>query len=105
MRALAAEIKGGQVYVDGNIVASADKLCEDKTASNGYLIIDKDKVFYIVKTTEDLTKTLDILTALIDKLSSDILAANQGGAITAPTFQADLTQIKQQISQLKGQQV
>jgi hypothetical protein len=108
----AANIGGGQIFVKDDlgvlipvVVADIELLCEGKIASEGFVLIDKDKYFYLTKTTSDLTAALDILSGLIDKLSSDILAANQGGNITTPTFQADLTMLKMQIEQLKQMQI
>ncbi|MCL2566505.1 MAG: hypothetical protein FWE18_00200 [Alphaproteobacteria bacterium] len=42
----------------------------------------------------NLDSLINKISELVDKLSSGILASNGGGAITSPTFIADLTTIK-----------
>lgn len=102
MRMLKAEIKNGIVYVDGKPVKDAVKLCEGKADSSGFFIIDKETFIYIAKTSQDLSSALDLLNNLISKISTGILASNGGGAITSPTFTADMQQLSQEVSQLKA---
>jgi hypothetical protein len=112
MNILQAEIKGGQVVCEGITIKDAVLLCEGKTASAGFLVIDKDKYFYAVKTTPDITKTLDLAASAIDLLttitniiSTDITDAvpTGGGPVKLPNFAADIELLKQQATQLKQQ--
>jgi hypothetical protein len=105
MRALKAEVKGGRVYVDGAIVEDAVMLCEGKSNSAGYFIIDKDEYFYLTKTTQDLTAALDKLISLIDALSSGFVdAVAQGSPPYKPTFLTNLETLKNDIDTLKAKQ-
>ncbi|MDR2708639.1 MAG: hypothetical protein LBC07_01505 [Elusimicrobiota bacterium] len=121
MNILNAKIVNGAVIADGVTVKEAVLLCEAKSSSEGFLLIDKDAFFYLTKTTNDLTKALDLVVnaadlsaQILNFLSSDITEAvpSGGGPVKLPAFAADaqilqnkITQLKQQIENLKNTQV
>jgi hypothetical protein len=105
MRVLEAEIKGGKVYVDGAEALGVKLLCEGKSDSSGYFLIDKEQFFYITKTTQDLTTAFDKLINLINTLSTGFVdAAVQGSPVYKPNFITDLATLKQDIEQIKERQ-
>ena len=103
MKILEAQIKGGKVFVDDVEVSNVTVLCEGKSDSSGFFLIDKDKYFYITKTTQDLTSALDLIVSLADTISNG--AWTGSGAIAAsPALKAQLEQLKTQLNQLKQKQ-
>ncbi|MDR3112940.1 MAG: hypothetical protein LBU09_01010 [Endomicrobium sp.] len=101
MKILNAEIKEGKVYVDGVVVEDADKLCEGKTASKGYFIIDEDRYFYLTKTTQDLAAALGYLVDALGKITPNSLGIPSQGWSPAPTLPADLQTVIKDINDLK----
>lgn len=101
MKIFEASVKGGQVIADGGIILSCPIL-GDGGDSTGYLIMAEGKLVYIPNKTPDLSKTLDLLIDLANKLGSQIYPANMGGDITDPAFAGNMQAISDKLTEIKG---
>lgn len=108
-RALVGTCLNNEVKIDGALVSEAVILSKGKGASSGVLIIDKDKVFYIANTTEDLENTLTKVIASINKIATILtsIGANMTGVTTAPpptlvSDVAELSTLSAELSTIKG---
>jgi len=67
-RALDATCVGNVVTVDGSPVTEAIILSEGVASSSGYAIFDKDKVYYVAKTSPDLKAAITTLNNLVTQI-------------------------------------
>jgi len=94
----------GAVKVDGLIVDNVEILSEGIGESEGALLLEKEKAFYIPKTVDDLSNSLENLSSALDSLKTSIqnignlftaIGAGMTGPTTAPppTLASDVTAI------------
>ena len=100
MRALKAEVKNGKIYVDGAAVEDAVMLCEGKSESEGFFVIDKDKYFYLTKTTQDLTAALNLIIEALQKITLQSLGTPSQGWASPPTLPTDLITVIKKAQEL-----
>lgn len=70
--------------------------------SAGCAIFSAGNVFYVAIPVATLTKLIELLSTLIDTLSSGVLPKNGGGPITSDSFSAGLAALKAELIKLKG---
>lgn len=86
------------VKVEGKQVVNAEILAKGIGASTGLLVANKDKIFYIVKTFEDLEKIIDSIVALSESLQNAINLIPSSSQQPSPAI---AQQIQQAISEIK----
>lgn len=101
-KVISATCESGKVFVNGAEVPQAVVLSAGQEKSTGCAIFSAENVFYVAIPVATLTKLIELLSTLIDTLSSGVLPKNGGGPITADTFSAGLTALKVALMQLKG---
>lgn len=106
---LSASCTGKVVTAEGLPVSTAEILSEGNGVSEGALLMDEEKQYYITSNATDIKQTLDALNQLIPKLVTIITSIGAGmtGPTTAPpptlaTQLAELTAINVQLTALKG---
>jgi hypothetical protein len=104
-KTLEATCTAGVVLVGGLPVPGATVFSEGIAESEGVVLLDEDKAFYLPKTTPDLKTTLDNLVNVLSQLETAIntigdtftaVGAGMVGSSTAPppTLPASVTSIK-----------
>ena len=91
------------VKIDGVELPGAVILSAGQADSQGAAIISGGDVFYVAVPMGTLSQLIGLVGTLAQTVASGVLAGNAGGAITSPTFAADLAQLKAQLDQLKEQ--
>lgn len=108
-RVVQASCSGGEVTAEGVKVETAVILSEGEGESQGALVMDREKQFYIPNTTPDLNTTLEKLIAALNHVVTGLNAAGSaldgisGGAgvpVTAAATQ--ITPIVTELETLKG---
>lgn len=101
---LKASCKTGAVKWEGSTV-EAEILSDGTGESEGILILEKDKAFYIPSSAKDIETTLDKLIGALTKITETLTAIGGGmtGPTTAPppTLPADVAEINIIISELE----
>lgn len=107
-KVLNASCEAGVVTCQETVVEEAELFSEGVAASEGLLIQDKDKAFYIAKTSEDLKITLQKLVTTLTRVSTALektadaltsldtagfLIAATGGTPSGPVAASDITAI------------
>lgn len=75
------------VTAEGVVVESAEILSEGVAASEGVLVMDKEKTYYLAKTSPDLKSTLEKLISTLTQIASALTAIDAkptGGSGSAP---------------------
>lgn len=98
MRVLSASCVIGQVTCGAALVPDVTILSEGVASSEGYLIIDQDRMFYVAKTTPDLATTLDKISTALGQIASalttiDAKPVGGSGSAPAPGAAANISQI------------
>ena len=60
-KVLAASCEAGVVTCEGKVIAGAEILCEGIESSEGVLIIDQEKSYYLANTQPDLKEVIEAL--------------------------------------------
>lgn len=99
----------GIVTCEGATITEAQVLSEGKQASEGLLIIQNGKVYYLTLSVSDLKTTIEKLSAAVGQIASTLTSIGAGmtGPTTAPpptlpTDVATLNSIKAELDTLKG---
>src|SRR5690606_10168795 len=103
-RLLEATCAAGVVTVEGFPVPSAEILSGGVGPSEGFVILDGDKAYYVANTTPDLKTTLDKLTSALTAILAAISATNLAipTLATAPTVAQDLLDIGETVLELSA---
>jgi hypothetical protein len=98
-----ASCAAGVVSVDGNPVV-AEILSEGVGSSEGVVILDKEKAFYITSNATDLQTTMEKIASALTKIGETLTAIGAGmtGPTTAPppTLAANVVQINLIVTEL-----
>jgi len=77
-KVLGASCVGGVVSVQGFPIPNVELLSEGVAASEGILIIDEDRAYYVTNIGNDLDTTLIKLIAALDKIATALTKASDG---------------------------
>lgn len=107
---IAASLSSGKVMAEGFEIQDAVVLSEGEADSEGVLILDGDKQYYIAKTTPDVKTTIEKVVDAIDKIANLFTAIGAGmtGPTTAPpgtlaTDVAAIQAVKTELETLKDE--
>lgn len=99
----------GIVTCEGATITEAQVLSDGKQASEGLLIIQNGKVYYLTLSVSDLKTTIEKLSAAVGQIATTLTSIGAGmtGPTTAPpptlaTDVATLNSIKAELDTLKG---
>jgi len=84
-KVIVATCEDGKVTAEGVEVPSAEIFSEGEASSEGLLILDGDKAYYVAKTSPDLKTTLQKLTTALGKVSSALSALDGAHFLVAAT--------------------
>lgn len=87
-KTITASCVGGIVTADGVPVPAAEVLSEGVGASEGLLVVDEEKAFYVAKTTPDLETTLTHLITALTQVKAALDQTVTGLQKTGTTFTA-----------------
>lgn len=103
-KVLQATCENGTVTVDGQEITPDLVLSEGVASSQGVLIIDGDKSYYVAKTSPDLKTTIEKTVDAVNKIADVLTAIGAGmtGPTTAPpgTLAADVAAIQATTTEL-----
>lgn len=115
-KALEASCVAGVVTADGFPVLTAEILSDGTGASDGVLLMDEDKQFYIADTTPDLESTLEKISSHLQTIQGTLttiasaltaIGAGMTGPTTAPppTLPTSVASIAADVATLTALQV
>jgi hypothetical protein len=104
-KVLEATCEDGIVTLEGQEIEVDLLLSEGVAPSQGVLIIDGNKTYYVARTSPDLKSSLETLTEAINSIADVLTAIGAGmtGPTTAPpgTLAADVTAIQALATELE----
>lgn len=84
-KVLSATCEEGIVTAEAVPVEVTQKLCEGVAASEGFILMQGDKVFYVAKTSGDLKTTLQKLSEVLGNISSALSSLDSAGFLIGAT--------------------
>lgn len=91
-KVLAASCEAGVVTCEGKVIAGAEILCEGIESSEGVLIIDQEKSYYLANTQPDLKEVIESLVEIITQVGA-IATALDAVTVSPGSAAALITQL------------
>lgn len=98
---LEATAENGEVKVVAGTVSGCRILSAGKAKSSGVILLIKGQKVYVAIPMDSISKILDLMADLANKVGSGVVASNAGGPV-APDLMASMQSVAQEIKQLKG---